>query len=117
MQKHSSLILNIPTTPVQALPHGTYQPYSPPYNQPHHPAAEAYNNRGGGEEEEEEQDPYYRGYPPQYYPQQPSQLAHINYGYHFSPTYSEDVELRSPGIAGRFLRDVDVMEESEDGGL
>ncbi|XP_035765868.1 collagen alpha-1(XIV) chain [Neolamprologus brichardi] len=112
------LILNIPTTPVQALPHGAYQPYSPPYNQPHHPAAEAYDNRGGGEEEEEEeQDPYYRGYPPQYYPQQPSQLAHINYGYHLSPTYSEDVELRSPGVAGRFLRDVDVMEESEDGGL
>uniref|UniRef100_A0A3B4FAJ3 Collagen type XIV alpha 1 chain n=1 Tax=Pundamilia nyererei TaxID=303518 RepID=A0A3B4FAJ3_9CICH len=77
---------------------------------------EAYDNRGGGEEEEE-QDPYYRGYPPQYYPQQPSQLAHINYGYHFSPTYSEDVELRSPGVAGRFLRDADVMEESEDGGL
>ncbi|CAI5663250.1 unnamed protein product [Oreochromis niloticus] len=101
---------------VQALPHGAYQPYSPPYNQPHHPAAEAYDNQGGGEEEEE-QDPYYRGYPPQYYPQQPSQLAHINYGYHLSPTYSEDMELRSPGVARRFSRDVDVMEESEDGGL
>lgn len=108
------LILNIPTTPVQALPHDTYHPY----NQPPHPAAEAYNDRGGDEEEdEEERDPYYHGYPPQYYPQQPSHLAHGHHGHHLSPTYSEDVELRSPGVAGRFSRDVVVMEESEEGGL
>ncbi|TKS81850.1 Collagen alpha-1(XIV) chain [Collichthys lucidus] len=102
---------------VQPLPHGGYQPYNQPYN----PAALAYNDQGGEEEEEEdeegeeEQDPYYRGYPPQYYPQQPSQLAR---GYRSNPTDSEDMELRSPGVARRFPRDaVIVMEESEEGGL
>lgn len=77
----------------------------------------AYNNDQGGEEEEEEdeeQDPYYRGYPPQYYPQQP---PHGRHGYRSSPTHSEDVELRSPGVSRRFSRDVAVMEESEEGGL
>lgn len=80
----------------------------------------AYNNDQGGEEgeeEDEEEDPYYRGYPPQYYPQQPSPLAHSRHGYRSSPTHSEDVELRSPGVARRFSRDVVVMEESEEGGL
>lgn len=116
IQKHSlKLTLNIPTTPVQPLPHGGYQPYNQPYN----PAALAYNDQGGEEEEdeegEEEQDPYYRGYPPQYYPQQPSQLAR---GYRSNPTDSEDTELRSPGVARRFPRAaVIVMEESEEGGL
>lgn len=108
---------NIPTTPVQPLPHSSYQPYNPPYNQLHNPAAVAYNNdQGGGEEkDEEEQDPYYqRGYPPQYYPQQPSQFAH---GYRSSTTHSEDVELRSPGVARRFSRDIDVTDEGEEGGL
>lgn len=121
IQKHSlKLTLNIPTTPVQPLPHGGYQSYNPPYNQPYNPAAVAYNNDQGGEDEEEEnegeeeQDPYYRGYPPQYYHQQPSQLAH---GYRSSPTHS-DTELRSPGVARRFPRDVVVVvEESEEGGL
>lgn len=111
------LTLNVPTTPVQSLPHGGYQPYNPPYNQPYNPAAVAYNNDQGHEEEEEEeeQDPYYRGYPPQYYPQQPSQLAH---GYRSSPTHSEDTELRSPGVARRFPREaVVVIAESEEGGL
>ncbi|XP_056236384.1 collagen alpha-1(XIV) chain-like isoform X2 [Seriola aureovittata] len=108
---------------VQPLPHGGYQPYNPPYNQLYNPAAVAYNNDQGGEDEEEEvgeeeQEPYYhRGYPPQYYPQQPSQLAHGRHGYRSSPTQSEDVELRSPGVARRFSRDVVVMEESEEGGL
>lgn len=83
----------------------------------------AYNNDQGGEEEEEdeeegeeEQDPYYRGYPPQYYPQRPSTLAHGRHGYRSSPTHSEDVELRSPGVVRRFSRDV-VIEDSEEGGL
>ncbi|XP_023265070.1 collagen alpha-1(XIV) chain-like, partial [Seriola lalandi dorsalis] len=108
---------------VQPLPHGGYQPYNPPYNQLYNPAAVAYNNDQGGEDEEEEvgeeeQEPYYhRSYPPQYYPQQPSQLAHGRHGYRSSPTQSEDVELRSPGVARRFSRDVVVMEESEEGGL
>ncbi|XP_044215534.1 collagen alpha-1(XIV) chain isoform X1 [Thunnus albacares] len=105
---------------VQPLPHGGYQSYNPPYNQPYNPAAVAYNNDQGGEEgeeEDEEEDPYYRGYPPQYYPQQPSPLAHSRHGYRSSPTHSEDVELRSPGVARRFSRDVVVMEESEEGGL
>ncbi|KAM9852256.1 collagen alpha-1(XIV) chain [Aulostomus maculatus] len=86
---------------VQPLPHTGYQPYNP--------AAVAYNNDQGGveeEEEEEEEDPYYRGYP--------SQLAHRRYGYLSSPTHSEDVELRSPGVVRRFSRDVTVMEERED---
>lgn len=120
IQKHSlKLTLNIPTTPVQPLPHGGYQSYNPPYNQPYNPAAVAYNDQGGEDEEEEEgeeeQDPYYRGYPPQYYPQQPGRGHH---GYHSSPTHSEDMELRSPGVARRFPRDADVvvMEESEEGG-
>ncbi|XP_018541621.1 collagen alpha-1(XIV) chain [Lates calcarifer] len=106
---------------VQPLPHGGYQPYNPPYNQLYNPAAVAYNNDQGGEDEveeeegEEEQDPYYhRGYPPQYYPRQPSQSAH---GYRSRPAHSEDVELRSPGVARRFSRDVVAMEESEEGGL
>lgn len=94
------LTLNIPTTSVQPLPQGGYQPYNQPYN----PAAVAYNNDQGGQEEEEEeeegeeeeQDPYYRGYPPQYYPR----------GYHPSPAHSEDTEVRSPGIASRFPRRV-----------
>ncbi|XP_056300245.1 collagen alpha-1(XIV) chain isoform X4 [Pseudoliparis swirei] len=85
---------------VQPLPQGGYQPYNQPYN----PAAVAYNNDQGGQEEEEEeeegeeeeQDPYYRGYPPQYYPR----------GYHPSPAHSEDTEVRSPGIASRFPRRV-----------
>ncbi|XP_029359212.1 collagen alpha-1(XIV) chain-like isoform X2 [Echeneis naucrates] len=95
---------------VQPLPHGGYQPYNP--------AAVAYNNDQGEEEEEPEQDPYYhRVYPPQYYPQQPSHLAPSRHGYHPSPVHSEDVELRSPGVARRFARDVVVMEESEEGGL
>lgn len=119
IQKHScKLILNIPTTPVQPLPHGGYQPYNQPYN----PAAVAYNNDQGGEEEEEEEDeveeehdPYYRGHPHQYYPQQPSQLARGRHGYRSSPTHSEDTELRSPGIARRFPRDI-IMKESEEGG-
>ncbi|XP_074510263.1 collagen alpha-1(XIV) chain isoform X2 [Sebastes fasciatus] len=102
---------------VQPLPHGGYQPYNPPYN----PAAGAYNNVQGGQDEEEdeeedeegeeEQDPYYRGYPPQYYPQPPSQLAHGPHGYRSGPTHSEDTELRSPGVARRFSRDVAVVEE------
>lgn len=103
---------NIPTAPVQPLPHGGYQPY----NQLHNPAAVAYNGRGEEEEEEEEQeqDPYYhRGYPPQYYSQQPSQGRH---GYHSSPTHSEDMELRSPGIIS-FSQDALVMEENEEEGL
>lgn len=120
-QKNSlKLTLNIPTIPVQPLPHRGYQPYNAPYN----PAAVAYNNDQGGEDEEEdeegeeEQDPYYRGYPPQYYPQQPSQQARGHHGYHSSPTHSEDMELRSPGVARRFPRDtVVVMEKSEEGGL
>lgn len=99
------------------MPHGGYNPYNQPYN----PAAVAYNNDQGEEDEEEEEeepDPYYyRGYPPQYY--QPP------YGYHSGPAPSEDVELRSPGVAQRFPRDVgarrsnvvEVMEESEEGGL
>ncbi|XP_032374920.1 collagen alpha-1(XIV) chain isoform X1 [Etheostoma spectabile] len=110
---------------VQPLPHGGYQPYNQPYN----PAAVAYNNQGGEDQEveeqeeeeeedgEEEQDPYYRGYPPQYYPQQPSQLAHGHHGYRSSPIHSEDTEVRSPGVARRFPRDVVVMEESKEGGL
>ncbi|KAF3691727.1 Collagen alpha-1(XIV) chain Undulin Precursor [Channa argus] len=94
---------------VQPLPHGGYQAYNPPYN----PAAMAYNDQEGAEEEDE-QDPYFHhGYPSQHYPQQPSQFAH---GYHSSPTHSEDVELRSPGIIRRFSQDV-IMDESEDGGL
>lgn len=101
------------------MPHGGYNPYNQPYN----PAAVAYNNDQGEEEEEEEeeQDPYYRGYPPQYYPRH-HQAPH---GYHSGPIHSEDVELRSPGVARRFQRDVglqesnvmEVMEESEEGGL
>ncbi|KAM7420454.1 hypothetical protein PAMA_014937 [Pampus argenteus] len=109
---------------VQPLPHGGYQPYNLPYNQPYNPAAVAYNDQGGdeedeeeGEEGEEEQDPYYRGYPPQYYPQQPSPQAHGRHSYRSSPTHSEDMELRSPGVARRFSRDVVVMEESEEGGF
>ncbi|CAJ1062077.1 hypothetical protein E3U43_020062 [Xyrichtys novacula] len=111
------LTLNIPTTPVQPLPHGGYQSY-PPYSQPYNPALVAYNNDQGGEEEEEEdeeeeeQDPYYRGYPQQYRPQPPSRQA---YGYHSNPAHSEDTELRSPGVSRRFPRDVVVMEESEEG--
>lgn len=105
--------LNIPIKPVQPMPHGGYSPYNQPYN----PAAVAYNNDQGEEEEEEEQDPYYRGYPPQYY-----QAPH---GYHSGPSHSEDVELRSPGVARRFPRDIgrqesnvlEVKVESEDGGL
>lgn len=102
--KHSlKMNLNIPNTSVQPLPHAGVQPH----NQPHNPAAEAYDHGGEDEEEEEEeeeQDPYYRGYPRQYYPQQPSQLAHGHNGYHSSPTHSEDTEVRSPGIARRFPR-------------
>lgn len=104
------LIINIPTTPVQPLPHGGYQSY-PPYNQPYNPAAVAYNNDQEAEDEEEgeeEQDPYYRGYPPRYYPQPPSPQAH---GYHSSPNNSEDMEVRSPGVSRRFPRDIEVMEE------
>nr|XP_019946701.1 PREDICTED: collagen alpha-1(XIV) chain [Paralichthys olivaceus] len=109
---------------VQPLPHGGYQSYNPPYNQQYNPAAVAYNNDQGGEDEEEEeeegeeeQDPYYhRGYPPQYYPQQPPPSAHDRRGYHSSPTHSEDVELRSPGVMRRFSRDIVVMEESKEGG-
>lgn len=80
----------------------------------------AYNNDQGGEEGEEEEEeeevldehnPYYR----QYYPQQPSQLAHSRHGYRSSPTHSEDTELRSPGVARRFPRDA-IMKESEAGG-
>lgn len=109
------LTQNVPVKPVQPLPHGGYQPYNPPYNQPYDPAAVAYNNDQGQEEEDdEEQDPYYRGYPPQYYPHQPSQMAH---GYHSNTAHTEDVELRSPGVIRRFPRDVVVMEESEEGGL
>ncbi|KAK2844341.1 hypothetical protein Q5P01_011000 [Channa striata] len=99
--------------PVQPLPHGGYQAYNPSYNQPYNPAAVAYNNDQGAEEDDE-QDPYFHhGYPPQYYPQQPSQFAN---SYHSSPTHSEDVELRSPGVTRRFSQDV-IMDESEDGGL
>lgn len=121
IQKHSlKLTPNVPTTPVQPLPHGGYQSYNQPYN----PAAVAYNNDQGAEDEEEEEEeegqeeqhPYYRGYPPQYYPQPPSRLAHGHHGYHSGPTHSEDMELRSPGVARRFPRDVVVMEESEEGG-
>ena len=87
----------------------------------------AYNSDQGGteedEEEDEEQDPYYRGYPPQYYP------GYDRRGYRPDPR-SVDVELRSPGVARRFSRhadgggvrgatggvgDVVVMEESEEG--
>uniref|UniRef100_A0A3B4BEK0 Uncharacterized protein n=1 Tax=Periophthalmus magnuspinnatus TaxID=409849 RepID=A0A3B4BEK0_9GOBI len=107
---------------VQQLPHGGYQPYNQLYNQPYNPAVVGYNNDQGEEEEEEEQDPYYRVYPPQYYPQQhraPPQA------YHSSPTHSEDVELRSPGVVRRFSRDVgkqdnsdvEVMEESDEQGF
>lgn len=100
------------------MPHGGYSPYNQPYN----PAAVAYNDQGEEEEEEEEeQDPYYRGYPPQYYPRH-HQGPH---GYHSGPSHSEDVELRSPGVARRFPRDIGrqennvlgVTEESEEGGL
>lgn len=113
------LTLNIPTTSVQPLPHGGYQSYNQPYNQPYNPAAVAYNNDQGGEDEEEEegeeeQDPYYRGYPPQYYPQQPSRPTH--YGHRSGPAHSEDTELRSPGVARRFPREV-AVEEREEGGL
>lgn len=108
-----------PPTPVQPLPHGGYQPYNKPYN----PAAVAYNNdHGGGEEEEEEEesvqnerDPYYRGHPLQYYPQQPSPVAHGRHGYRFGPTHSEDTELRSPGVALRFPRDVTAKEGDKEG--
>ncbi|KAM6909847.1 collagen alpha-1(XIV) chain-like [Xenentodon cancila] len=98
---------------VQPLPHGGYQPYNPPYRQPYNPAAVAYNHDQSElededeeeEEEEEEQDPYYGGYPSQYYPQQPSHTAYNRHGYH--PSYSEDVELRSPGVMSRgYSRDV-----------
>lgn len=111
------------------MPHGGYQPYNPPYNQPHNPAAVAYNNDQGDDEEEEEEegeeDPYYRGYPPLYYPRQRAPQAHGHHGYRSSPAQSEDVELRSPGVVRRFSRDVArgessdvvVMEESEGGGL
>lgn len=90
--------------------HGGYDPYSQPYN----PAAVAYND-DQGEEEEEEEDPYYRGYPPQYYPHAPR-------GYPSGPTHSEDVELRSPGVVRRFprragRREGEVTEESEEGGF
>lgn len=102
------LTQNVPVKPVRPLPHGGYQPYNPPYD----PAAVAYNNDQGQEEEdEEEEDPYYRGYPPQYYPHHPSQMAR---GYRSHPAHSEDVELRSPGVIGRYPRDVVVMEESEE---
>lgn len=115
------MTLNIPTTPVQPLPHGGYQPYNEPYNQPYNPAAVAYNNDQGGDDEDEDgedqQDLYYRGYPSQYYPRPPSQLAHGHHSYSSNPTHSEDTELRSPGVARRFPRDVVVMEESEEEGL
>lgn len=91
------------------MPHGGYNPYNQPYN----PAAVAYNNDQGDEEEEEEQDPYYyRGYPPQYYPQH-HQYPHR---YHSGPSPSEDVELRSPGVARRFPRDAVAMREERHGG-
>lgn len=105
------LILNIPTTPVQTLPHGGYQPYDP--------ALLTYNNvREEDEEDEEvvnESDDYYRGHPSQYYPQPPSQRAHARRGYHATPTHSEDIELRSPGVARRFPRDI-IIKESKEGG-
>lgn len=100
------------------MPHGGYNPYNQPYN----PAAVAYNNdQGEEEEEEEEQDPYYRGYPPQYYPRHHP----APHGYHSGPGHSEDVELRSPGVVQRFPRDVGrqesivpgATEESEEEGL
>lgn len=97
---------------MQPLPRGGYQPYNPPYRKPYNPAEAAYNNDQGGEEEDEEQDPYYHGYPSQYYPQQPSQLAQNHHGYHTS--HSEDVELRSPGVARRFPRDVITDEDEKD---
>lgn len=92
------------------MPHGGYNPYNQPYN----PAAEAYNNDQGEEEEEEDEEPdpyYYRGYPPQYYPRHP-QAPH---GYQ-----TEDVEMRSPGVARRFPRHAGArggndMEEREGG--
>ncbi|XP_034031083.1 collagen alpha-1(XIV) chain-like [Thalassophryne amazonica] len=82
---------------VQLLPHGgSYDSYAS--------AAEAYDNQqGAAEEGEEEQDPYYRGFPPQYHPQQPS---HGYHGYRSSPAHSEDVELRSPGVLRRLSHDV-----------
>lgn len=120
-----------PPTPVQPLPHGGYQPdnqpYNRPYNQHYNPAAVAYNHHQRGhhqeeegeekeeEEEEEEQqqeaqqlDPYrhHRGPPPHYY-----QLAR---GYRYNPSHSEDTELRSPGVAVRFPRDVIAQEEEEE---
>lgn len=94
------LILNIPTPPVQALPHDDYQAYREQYD----PAAVAYDRGGDEEEPEEEQDPYYHGYP--------SPLAYGHHGYY--PGHSEDVELRSPGVVRRYSRDV-IMEESEGG--
>lgn len=104
------MILNIPTAPVQTLPHGGYQPYNP--------APLAYNVQEEDEEEEDEveQEPeeYYRGRPYQYYPQPPSQQAHVRRGYHATPTHSEDTELRSPGVARRFPRD--VVDKSQEGG-
>lgn len=103
------MILIIPTTPVQTLPHGGYQPYNP--------VPLAYNNVQEEDEEEVENEPgdYHHGQPYQYYPQPPSQQAHARRGYHATPTHSEDTELRSPGVARRFPRDV-VIEERQEGG-
>lgn len=105
------MTLNIPTTPVQTLPHGGYQPYNP--------APLIYNNvREEDEEDDEvenESDDYYRSQPYQYYPQPPSQQAHAHQGYHATPTHSEDTEVRSPGVARRFPRD-NIITDSQEGG-
>lgn len=98
----------IPATPVQTLPHGGYQPYNP--------APLTYNiQEEDGEEVDNEPDDYYRGHPYQYYPQPPSQQVHARRGYPATPTHSEDTEVRSPGVARRFPRDV-VIEEGQEGG-
>lgn len=104
----SKLILIIPATPVQTLPHGGYQPYNT--------APLAYNiQEEDGEEVENEPDDYYRGHPYQYYPQPPSQQVHARRGYPATPTHSEDTEVRSPGVARRFPRDVIIVEGQEGG--
>ncbi|XP_059920302.1 heterogeneous nuclear ribonucleoprotein U-like protein 2 [Gadus macrocephalus] len=112
---------------VQALPHGGYNPGAVAYNGGRRGAEEEEEDDDDDDDEEgedEEQDPYQHGYPPQYYP------GYDPRGYRPGPR-SEDVELRSPGVAQRFARhargtgeevggggggDAVVTEESEEGG-
>ncbi|XP_037533181.1 collagen alpha-1(XIV) chain [Nematolebias whitei] len=83
--------------------------YNPPYGEQYNPAAVTYGNNqeGGEDDQEDEQDPHYHGYP--------SQLAYSQPGYH--PSHSEDVEVRSPGVARRYSRDVIMEGGPKKGGL